>query len=133
MAEPLTFGVAFSAGLVSFLSPCVLPLFPSYVSFVTGMSVDRLSAELQMAERVRGPQPRDVIRLRLMADRFLVMEHGQVIRFRRQRRIRKFIQSDEVILEPLPVRMLHRDLALQFFVVNDPTCIRIYKEHAAGL
>ncbi len=53
MAEPLTFGVAFSAGLVSFLSPCVLPLFPSYVSFVTGMSVDRLSAELQIAERVR--------------------------------------------------------------------------------
>ena len=53
VAEPLTFGVAFSAGLVSFLSPCVLPLFPSYVSFVTGMSVDRLSAELQIAERVR--------------------------------------------------------------------------------
>ena len=44
---------AFVAGLISFLSPCVLPLFPSYVSFVTGMSVDRLSAELQMAERVR--------------------------------------------------------------------------------
>ncbi len=53
MAEPLTFGVAFSAGLVSFLSPCVLPLFPSYVSFVTGMSVDRLSSELLVAERVR--------------------------------------------------------------------------------
>jgi cytochrome c-type biogenesis protein len=34
--------VAFSAGALSFLSPCVLPLFPSYLSFITGMSVDRL-------------------------------------------------------------------------------------------
>lgn len=29
---------AFLAGVVSFLSPCVLPLFPSYVSFITGLS-----------------------------------------------------------------------------------------------
>ncbi len=34
--------VAFAAGLFSFLSPCVLPLFPSYLSFITGMSVDEL-------------------------------------------------------------------------------------------
>jgi cytochrome c-type biogenesis protein len=53
VAEPLTFLGAFSAGLVSFLSPCVLPLFPSYVSFVTGMSVDQLSSELRVAERAR--------------------------------------------------------------------------------
>jgi cytochrome c-type biogenesis protein len=34
--------VAFSAGLLSFLSPCVLPLFPSYLSYITGMSLDQL-------------------------------------------------------------------------------------------
>jgi cytochrome c-type biogenesis protein len=34
--------VAFSAGIFSFLSPCVLPLFPSYLSFITGMSLDQL-------------------------------------------------------------------------------------------
>jgi cytochrome c-type biogenesis protein len=28
--------VAFGAGLLSFLSPCVLPLVPSYVTFITG-------------------------------------------------------------------------------------------------
>lgn len=39
----LSFLVAFVAGLVSFLSPCVLPLAPSYVAFVTGMSLDDLS------------------------------------------------------------------------------------------
>ena len=33
---------AFLAGVVSFLSPCVLPLVPGYVSFVAGRSLDQL-------------------------------------------------------------------------------------------
>jgi cytochrome c-type biogenesis protein len=45
--------VAFSAGLFSFLSPCVLPLFPSYISFITGMSVSDLTADLSGAARRR--------------------------------------------------------------------------------
>jgi cytochrome c-type biogenesis protein len=32
--------VAFTAGILSFLSPCVLPLIPSYVGFITGMTVE---------------------------------------------------------------------------------------------
>jgi len=35
-------GAAFVAGLVSFLSPCVLPLVPSYLAFITGMSLEDL-------------------------------------------------------------------------------------------
>jgi cytochrome c-type biogenesis protein len=44
MEGTATFGfvVAFTAGLLSFLSPCVLPLIPSYVTFITGMSVDEV-------------------------------------------------------------------------------------------
>lgn len=40
MNEPAALGivVAFTAGLLSFLSPCVLPLVPSYVGFLTGMT-----------------------------------------------------------------------------------------------
>jgi cytochrome c-type biogenesis protein len=34
---------AFVAGLVSFLSPCVLPLIPAYLSFLTGLTVTELS------------------------------------------------------------------------------------------
>jgi cytochrome c-type biogenesis protein len=34
--------IAFSAGVLSFLSPCVLPLVPSYLTFVTGMSLEDL-------------------------------------------------------------------------------------------
>lgn len=34
---------AFSAGIVSFLSPCVLPLIPGYLSFMTGLSTSQLA------------------------------------------------------------------------------------------
>ena len=34
--------VAFSAGLISFLSPCVLPLIPGYISYVSGSSFNEL-------------------------------------------------------------------------------------------
>src|SRR5437016_14412624 len=36
--------VAFAAGLVSFLSPCVLPLVPGYISIISGFSLDQLKA-----------------------------------------------------------------------------------------
>ena len=53
LGESLGVVVAFSAGLLSFLSPCVLPLFPSYLSFITGMSVDRLAADVGARSRGR--------------------------------------------------------------------------------
>lgn len=39
----VSFIVAFLAGLFSFVSPCVLPLIPSYLSYVSGMSIDELT------------------------------------------------------------------------------------------
>ncbi|MGW8265641.1 MAG: cytochrome c biogenesis CcdA family protein [Longimicrobiales bacterium] len=42
MTESVGIGIAFGAGVLSFLSPCVLPLVPSYLSFVTGMSLEDL-------------------------------------------------------------------------------------------
>src|SRR5712691_11031645 len=44
METPVNFLVAFMAGAFSFLSPCVLPLFPSYLSFITGVSFDELGS-----------------------------------------------------------------------------------------
>lgn len=44
--------VAFAAGVLSFLSPCVLPLIPSYLSFVSGISLEELRGE-QTPSRVR--------------------------------------------------------------------------------
>jgi len=41
--------IAFTAGVLSFLSPCVLPLIPSYLSFVSGVSLE----EMQLAQMER--------------------------------------------------------------------------------
>jgi cytochrome c-type biogenesis protein len=41
--------VAFSAGVLSFLSPCVLPLVPSYIGFLTGLSLDEMSSRRRIA------------------------------------------------------------------------------------
>src|SRR5262245_23648270 len=40
--RPLYFLTAFGAGIISFLSPCVLPIVPAYLSLVTGLSVGDL-------------------------------------------------------------------------------------------
>ena len=34
--------IAFGAGLISFLSPCVLPLIPGYISYISGSSINEL-------------------------------------------------------------------------------------------
>jgi cytochrome c-type biogenesis protein len=44
-ADPLGVLVAFGAGMLSFLSPCVLPLVPGYVSMVSGLSAAELGGE----------------------------------------------------------------------------------------
>jgi cytochrome c-type biogenesis protein len=51
MNEPVALGVAvaFAAGLLSFLSPCVLPLVPSYIGFLTGMTLPEMSARRRTA------------------------------------------------------------------------------------
>ena len=38
-----TLSIAFVAGLVSFLSPCVLPLIPGYISYISGTSFDKIN------------------------------------------------------------------------------------------
>jgi len=37
-----TLPIAFLAGLISFLSPCVLPIIPGYISYISGTSLDKL-------------------------------------------------------------------------------------------
>ncbi|MBV8280995.1 MAG: cytochrome c biogenesis protein CcdA [Candidatus Eremiobacteraeota bacterium] len=49
----ITAGIAFLAGLVSFVSPCVLPLVPAYLSLLTGESVEDLQVETTAQARVQ--------------------------------------------------------------------------------
>lgn len=49
----LTAGIAFLAGLVSFVSPCVLPLVPAYLSLLTGESLEDLKGESASSARAQ--------------------------------------------------------------------------------
>lgn len=48
----MSWGVAFLAGLVSFLSPCVAPIVPGYLSFISGAAVGVERSESRRTERV---------------------------------------------------------------------------------
>jgi len=50
-----SFAIAFLAGLLSFLSPCVLPLIPSYVGFLTGLTLEELEVRRGTASFAQGP------------------------------------------------------------------------------
>ncbi|MEE9500152.1 MAG: cytochrome c biogenesis protein CcdA, partial [Candidatus Omnitrophota bacterium] len=49
--EKMSFIMAFIAGVTTFLSPCVLPLIPAYISYLTGVSFRELSGEITKTER----------------------------------------------------------------------------------
>lgn len=43
MAEPLTLGLAFGAGILSFLSPCIISLVPVYLGYISGTQVQQFA------------------------------------------------------------------------------------------
>ncbi|MFC4302668.1 cytochrome c biogenesis CcdA family protein [Cohnella boryungensis] len=49
----LNVGIAFTAGLVSFISPCCLPLYPAYLSYITGVSVNQIKTDTSRSMRVK--------------------------------------------------------------------------------
>jgi cytochrome c-type biogenesis protein len=51
--DGLNVGVAFMGGLASFISPCCLPLYPSYLSYITGISVTQLKTDNSRQVRLR--------------------------------------------------------------------------------
>lgn len=55
MTGSVGFVAAFAAGIVSFLSPCVLPLIPAYLSFMTGLTIAELSGRRGGSARVMVP------------------------------------------------------------------------------
>src|SRR5690625_381274 len=50
MSELIVF-IAFGAGFLSFISPCVLPLFAAFLSYITGMSVSEIKDENKKINR----------------------------------------------------------------------------------
>ena len=51
MAADINVFLAFGAGFLSFISPCTLPLYPAFLSYITGMTLDELKAEKGMLQK----------------------------------------------------------------------------------
>lgn len=51
--ENVSLVTAFLAGIISFISPCVLPIVPGYISFVSGVSLQELESNRDMDEEKR--------------------------------------------------------------------------------
>jgi cytochrome c-type biogenesis protein len=51
--QTVSFPAAFFAGLLSFFSPCVLPLIPAYFTFITGFSIEELTEKYNSKIRIK--------------------------------------------------------------------------------
>ena len=51
--ENVTLATAFIAGIISFISPCVLPIVPGYLSFISGVSLQELKGEVDLDDEKR--------------------------------------------------------------------------------
>lgn len=51
MATDINLFLAFGAGFLSFISPCTLPLYPAFLSYITGMTLDELKNEKGMLQK----------------------------------------------------------------------------------
>lgn len=53
MGESVSILSAFIAGVISFLSPCVLPLIPAYISFITGYDLEQLTTQTDRRSKLK--------------------------------------------------------------------------------
>ncbi len=51
--ENISLFAAFTAGLISFISPCVLPLIPAYLSFISGVSVEEMKSRDKKSQALK--------------------------------------------------------------------------------
>src|SRR5918994_7124565 len=45
MTQVVTLLASFAAGILSFISPCVLPLIPGYISFISGLTLEEMQGQ----------------------------------------------------------------------------------------
>lgn len=47
----INYFLAFGAGFLSFISPCCLPLYPAFLSYITGVSMDEVKSEKLLLQK----------------------------------------------------------------------------------
>jgi cytochrome c-type biogenesis protein len=72
----VTIGLAFLAGLVSFVSPCVLPLVPAYISYMSGRVTQTVAAQVGGSEVSVSPGGAAVLRSSVIATRLSTLTHA---------------------------------------------------------
>jgi cytochrome c-type biogenesis protein len=77
MVDPqaITLPIAFLAGLLSFVSPCVLPLVPAYIGYLTGQATNTAATTLAAVGAGAGDSAASV-NVRATPSRLTVMTHG---------------------------------------------------------
>lgn len=76
MVSDVSLGLAFLAGLLSFVSPCVLPLVPAYIGYLTGRATGQTQLELSAAQGSAGMGGARVAAATARASRLAVFLHG---------------------------------------------------------
>ncbi|MHB8629364.1 MAG: cytochrome c biogenesis CcdA family protein [Aggregatilineales bacterium] len=71
--DDVTLGLAFLAGLLSFISPCVLPLLPAYVSYLGARATRQVSGELALVGSASGGMTSSVVTVNNRVGQFI---HG---------------------------------------------------------
>ena len=72
MSQEVTLLAAFAAGFLSFISPCVLPLIPGYISFISGMTLEEMQGQhWRLGRGVPPARPDRLARLRARLHRRL--------------------------------------------------------------
>jgi len=66
--EDITIGIAFIAGMLSFVSPCVLPLVPAYIGYIGGRVTNTVASQITSSGSVNAPPP--------IGTRFSTLLHG---------------------------------------------------------
>ncbi|TQR19469.1 cytochrome c biogenesis protein CcdA [Psychrobacillus vulpis] len=51
MSTDINLLLAFGAGILSFISPCTLPLYPAFLSYITGMSLEEIKTDKKLMQR----------------------------------------------------------------------------------
>ncbi|MNN18946.1 hypothetical protein D3C81_1321660 [compost metagenome] len=69
--------------------------------------------------------------LKRVAERLLQLLHIVMLRIRQLRRIRKLVKADQMLIQPLAVRLLGGDGGFYFLVGDNPSLLCIHQQHTA--
>ena len=106
--------IALSAGLISFLSPCVLPLIPGYISFISGQSLNEILVSKKIYAEVAEKMSSSYSKLKVgqaLEDKDL----GPVISNRQKQIIQNYLRQHSYLGPPYLISPLFKPFFTRLF------------------